>query len=196
MIGYVNLALMDVPEWSTTQKNLQEVLVAANRAKELVRQILTFGREGAEQRKRIHIAPVIRESLRAIQALLPGGITVSDHITDVPSTIMANATQIHQILLNLCTNAAHAMKDRGGILDIALKDIDIEAEMAIDGVDVPPGSYVELSVSDTGCGMSRNTLSHIFEPFFTTKQVGEGTHGACRSPRDREEARCRHRRDQ
>jgi signal transduction histidine kinase/CheY-like chemotaxis protein len=175
MIGYANLALGDVPEDSTAHRNLCEVLTAANRAKDLVRQILTFGRENEERQKPIRIAPIVREVLKTIQVSLPKNIEISTHIPDSSGMIMANVAQIHQILLNLCTNAAHAMEAKGGLLDVTIKEVEIQSPITVGHISVTPGSYIQLIVTDTGCGMSPEVLSHVFEPFFTTREVGKGT---------------------
>lgn len=175
LIGYVNLAMADIPHASLAHCNLQEALTAANRAKDLVQQILTFGRENEEWLKPIQIAPIIREATKTIAASLPKNITVSTDIAETSSMVMANVAQIHQILLNLCTNAAHAMEKEGGTLYVIVQDVDIPARVTMGTAVLDAGSYVQLSVTDTGCGMSEEVRSRIFEPFFTTKEVGKGT---------------------
>lgn len=175
MIGYTNLAVQDIPENTIAYKNLQEVLTAANRARDLVKQILTFGRENEEQKKILKIAFVVKEAVDIIKASMPSNIEVRENIEADSSLIEANVIHIHQIILNLCNNASHAMGEKGGRLQIDLSDIDIESDSTINNMFVRQGNYVRLRISDTGCGMSEEVLSRIFEPFFTTKEVGKGT---------------------
>jgi len=175
MLGYTNLAIQDVPEDTVAHRNLEEVLTAANRARELVKQILTFGREGEENMKPLRITSVVREAMRTIKSSLPANIEVRENIKTTSSSVLANVVHIHQVLLNLCTNASHAMSEKGGVLEVGLVDIDIESDTVISSIPLKQGSYVRLSVSDTGCGMKREVMERVFEPFFTTKEVGKGT---------------------
>jgi signal transduction histidine kinase/DNA-binding NarL/FixJ family response regulator len=175
MLGYTNLAIQDVPEGTVAHRNLEEVLTAANRARELVKQILTFGREGEENMKPLRIASVVREATRTIKSSLPANIDVHENIKTTSSSILANVIHIHQILLNLCNNASHAMSEKGGVLKVGLVDIDIESDTIINNTHLKQGKYVRLSVSDTGSGMKQEVTERVFEPFFTTKEVGKGT---------------------
>jgi len=175
MIGYANLVLQDVPEDSVAYRNQQEVLIAANRARELVKQILTFGREGEESKKPLKISSITREAVRTFSSSLPENIELRENIEAKSSLIMANVIHIHQILMNLCTNASHAMSQKGGLLEVSLTDIDFESDTTIGNTQIKQGQYVKLKISDTGCGMSHEIMERIFEPFFTTKEVGKGT---------------------
>ena len=175
MIGYATLALQDIAEGTLAHSNLKEMLSAANRARDLVKQILTFGREGEEHQKPLQIASVVREALKTIRSSLPSEIKLQETIEATQSLVMANIIHIHQIILNLCNNASQAMAEKGGLLQVGVTDIDIERDTTINNVSLKQGRYVRLTVSDTGCGMSPETMEHIFEPFFTTKEVGKGT---------------------
>ncbi len=174
MMGYTELALRDIKESTITAKKLEGVLKAGERARDLVRQILAFSRQTEKERKPVRISPIIKETLNFLRASLPSTIEIKKNI-EVNSMILGDPTQIHQILMNLCTNASYAMKDRGGILEITLKEIEIEEEDLCTYPDLSPGTYVNLIVSDTGCGIDEVTMERIFEPFFTTKKPGEGT---------------------
>ncbi len=148
---------------------------AAVRAKDLVEQILTFSRKGDQKRHLLDLSPIIKESIKMVRASLPAMIRIESRIAADTGLVMANPTQIQQILINLCTNAAHAMKENGGILTIEMGPVDV----APDDPSPPPepgaGEYLSLRVTDTGHGMSQEVVDRSFDPFFTTKPVGEGT---------------------
>ena len=175
IVGYTQLAREDVPEDRRAQANLEEVLKAALRAKDLVRQILTFSRQKEEERTPLSIGPLVKEALRMLRASLPTSIEIRQHIKCKSDFVLADPTQIHQVLMNLCANAAHAMREKGGVLRISLEDIDVDSDAAGKRQDLEPGPYVNLTVSDTGRGMTPGVQEKIFEPYFTTKKTGEGT---------------------
>ena len=175
IVGYTQLAREDVPEDRRAQANLEEVLKAALRAKDLVRQILTFSRQKEEERTPLSIGPLVKEALRMLRASLPTSIEIRQHIKCKSDFVLADPTQIHQVLMNLCANAAHAMREKGGVLRISLEDIDVDSDAAGKRQDLEPGPYVHLTVSDTGRGMTPGVQEKIFEPYFTTKKTGEGT---------------------
>ena len=175
MVGYADLALEDAREGTVAQNNLQQVLMAGSRAKELVRQILTFSRKAEQEQEPMEIAPIVKEALKMLRASIPTTIEISQNIQADSSVIMANPTEIHQILVNLCTNAAHAMGENGGLLEVSLTDVVIEPAIVTDFGILQEGSYLKLGVKDTGCGMNREVMVRIFEPFFTTKGVNNGT---------------------
>jgi CheY-like chemotaxis protein len=155
--------------------HLGSVLKAANRASALVRQILTFSRQQPQERQVIDLRPIMVESIELLRATIPSGIEFDTSIaTDAP-TVLANADQIRQILMNLGINAWHAMKDFSGRLQVNLKRCVVDAAHAATQPRLRPGVYARISVSDTGRGMDPATLRRIFEPFFTTKLPGEGT---------------------
>ncbi|MFH1010889.1 MAG: PAS domain S-box protein [bacterium] len=175
MLGYAEMAKIDLSEGSLAQSDLEEILRAGRRAKDLVRQILAFSRQIEQERKPITLHPVIKEVLRLLRASLPSTIEIRQNIDTNCGVVLADATQIHQVLMNLCSNAHHAMREKGGVLGVELSKIEVDADSARAVPNLREGSYVRLTVSDTGHGMDRATMERIFEPFFTTKGVGEGT---------------------
>ena len=175
IIGYTELALMGIESGQPDGTDLRSVLEAANRAKELVGQILTFSRQKEARRELVTVGKVIGEVLRLLRASFSTNITIDQEIDCPAATAMADTTQIHQVITNLCSNAAHAMRDRGGVLRVALTTVDLCAHdiAAYPGLDAGP--YLRLTVSDTGEGMSEEIRTRVFDPFFTTKAPGEGT---------------------
>lgn len=174
IIGFTELALDDVEKESNIEDNLQEVYNAGLRAKDLVRQILAFARKSDEELKPIRIDLILNEVLKFIRSSIPSSIEVESNVKS-ESLIMGNATQIHQILMNLCTNAAYAMETEGGVLAVYLDDIVVDGCEKWNMLGLRQGSYIEIKVSDTGEGIARENIDAIFEPYFTTKEVGEGT---------------------
>jgi PAS domain S-box-containing protein len=176
ILGYTELALMDIPPDAQPAQNLSEVLKATRRAKDLVQQILTFGRRGeAQARQPVDIVPVIKETLKLLRASLPSTIELKQQISSNVLTILGDSTQLHQVLLNLCTNAAHAMRDVDGILEVEVGEVVLDRLSAKAFENLRPGSYVQLTVRDNGHGMDAATVERIFDPYFTTKKVGEGS---------------------
>ena len=169
------LALLDMELSDPARASLPIVLQAANRGKELVKQIITFSRQRAWERKPLEIAPVIKEGMGLLRSTLPKDISVHEKIDPRSGSILADPSHIHQILVNLCQNAALAMMDCGGDLEVGLGPIEVDAFMAVRNPDLKPGPYVRLTVSDTGCGMGNEILDRIFEPFFTTREQGKGS---------------------
>jgi len=169
------LALLDLDLSDPARAPLPIVLQAANRGKELVKQIITFSRQKAWERKPLEIAPVVKEGLGLLRSTLPKNISVHEQIDPRSGIVLADPSHIHQILVNLCQNAALAMMDRGGDLEVGLCPVEVDAFMAVRNPDLKPGPYVHLTVSDTGCGMESDILDRIFEPFFTTREQGKGS---------------------
>ena len=174
LIGYADLAIDDIPEGTVTHQNIEGVLIAANRATELVKQILTFSRKDEARLIPVNINTIITEALKLLHSSLPTTIKIYQNI-NCNNTIMADETQIHQILVNLCTNAAHAMSENGGMLEVNLSDVIIDSNITTRPGNLQQDLYVKLTVKDTGCGMNKEVQERIFEPFFTTKEVGKGT---------------------
>lgn len=174
ILGYTELALATVSKGSRTQRNLQEVLTAGHRAKHLVLQILTFSRQAGQGKKPTPLHMVIREALKLLRATIPSTIEIRQSLK-TEATILADSTQIHQIIINLCTNAEYAMRENGGVLKITLEDVLVTENLArrISGLQVGPN--VRLTVKDTGVGMTPEVLERVFDPFFTTKPIGEGS---------------------
>lgn len=174
ILGFTELCLFEeLPE--AIHENLQHVLQGAHRAKELVKQILAFSRQSEQERKPVCLGPVIKEVSKLLRGSLPSTIEIRQKQECDGGMVMADPTQIHQILMNLSTNAAHAMRERGGVLQIGLHSIDLGPDLDESFGNLPPGRYLRLTVSDTGHGMPRDILERIFDPYFTTKDPGEGT---------------------
>lgn len=174
ILGYTELALEEIDEGSQLANNLQEVMAAGNRAKGLVKQILTFARQTEEDVCPLNIAPIAKELIAFIRSSIPTTISIESSI-ESNSLVMANPSQIHQVLMNLCTNSAHAMEEGGGRLRLQIKDVTITSDSEALKNGMEPGEYVQICVSDTGTGIKTENLQSIFEPYFTTKEVGKGT---------------------
>ena len=175
VIGYTEFTMADLPVESKNQFALGEVLKAAHRAKDLVKQILMFGQKMEQARAPIMISAVITEALKLLRATIPTTIEICQEINQEVGSVMAEPTQIHQVVMNLGTNAYHAMQKTGGTLKVILDNIHVDAELAATSPKLHEGAYVRLAISDTGHGMGQDTLEHIFEPYFTTKTTGEGS---------------------
>ena len=174
IMGYTEMTLVFlVKEEGKLKNNLQKILKASRRAADLVSQILTFSRQSEQEKQIIEIKPVIKEVIKLLRATLPSTVEIRDKIDVYSDKILGDPTQIHQILMNLCTNAAYAMKDKGGTLEIILTEIEITESTKTS--DLAPDSYIKLTVKDTGKGINQEVLDKIFDPFFTTKPQGEGT---------------------
>ncbi len=175
--GHTELALMGIPKNSTARKNLERVLEASSRAADLVRQIITFSRMGERERKPLSLVPIVKEALKLIRATLPTTIDIRQEISIPPGEdmTMADPTQFHQVLVNLCANAADSMLAQGGILRVILTTLDVDDPHAAQHPDLKLGPYVKLTVRDTGQGIDPLLIERIFDPFFTTKKPGEGT---------------------
>ena len=174
LTGFTELAIMSKENAELVDNYLSQVLKACDRAKGLVSQILVFSRQREHEKVMVDVRGVVKEVLKLLSASLPSTIEIKQHITPEPLTIMADPTQIHQIVMNLCTNAAHAMPKKGGTITISLSRTVI-GEEETDHSDQKPGTYAHLAVSDTGYGIDREIIDKIFDPFFTTKRRGKGT---------------------
>jgi signal transduction histidine kinase/ActR/RegA family two-component response regulator len=175
IVGYTELTMDDIPEDSQARQNLEEILKATNRAKELVQQILTFSRQNCQERKPLRIQYLIKEALKLLRATIPSSIDIDCDIDEFCGPIKGDPTQIHQVIMNLCTNAYHAMQETGGKLDVRLKEIHISYEQSIERVGMKIGKHIELTVTDSGHGMEPQVMERIFEPYYTTKEQGKGT---------------------
>ena len=173
--GFAELAIDASKSNPRAGRHLDQLLGAAERAADLIRHILTFSREAESERKPMWISPVLKESLNFLRASIPAGIEIRRNIYPDGGLVNADPTQIHQVIMNLITNAAHSMRDKGGILEVDLEDVELSAESEELKPGMAPGVYQRLRVSDTGHGISQEIMNRIFDPYFTTKQVGEGT---------------------
>jgi len=174
IIGYTELSKIDTPEESKVSDYLDNILEAGNRAKELIQQILIFSRQGERELKPVLVKEAVKEALKLLRASLPSTIDIRQNILS-DAMAMSDPIQIHQILMNLGANAGHAMQQKGGILQVDLKNVQLDSRFAARFPKIKPGLYVNLTVSDTGVGMRPEVQKRIFDPFFTTKQRGKGT---------------------
>lgn len=175
ILGFTELSQLMVRKESTIWQNLQHVRTASLRAKDLVQQILAFSRQNDRERSPIQLQTLVREVLQLLRASLPTTILIDYRAIEEPAVVLADPTQLHQVLLNICANAEYAMRETGGLLDVCLDAIDLHAPLLTTRCALPPGAYARLALRDTGCGMGPDILEHIFEPFYTTKPQGEGT---------------------
>ena len=174
IMGYTELSMSNVQGQKKVIKNLQEVMNASERAKEMVQQILAFSRKNEQTMMSVNIGKIIRGTSGFLRSTIPTTIEIRLKIDKGLGQILGNATQINQVLMNLCTNATHAMRKDGGVLEINLKGVILDKKSTL-SLDIKPGIYQKLTVSDTGTGMSQEIVERIFDPYFTTKDVGEGT---------------------
>ncbi len=188
IIGFSELGLLRPALDAATRKDLDQIHQAGLRAKELVKQILTFSRQGEQDFQPLHIQPAVKEALKLLRSSIPTTITFEQDIVDEGGLVIADPSQIHQVVMNLCTNAYHAMRDLGGTLTVSLRPVVLTAQDTRDKESLKPGPYLRLTVGDSGKGIKRKHLERVFEPYFTTKKKGEGTglglslvHGIVRS---------------
>ncbi len=168
-----DMAAKELPPRSPAREKLEEIKTAARRGSDLVQQVLTFSRQEGHIRKPVPVHAIVNDALKLFCASLPSTAQITRRIDENSGTVMANASQIHQMIVNLVTNAYHATDKSNGVLEVKLESVSIE-----DATSAPaglrPGGYVKLSVVDSGCGMDETTMGRIFDPFFTTKEVGAG----------------------
>lgn len=175
IIGFSERALNSIDEKSPARRYVDLVRKSGIRGRDLVSQILTFSRKTAENLKPLSLTPIIEETCRMLRAMLPAAIRIETHLESESDEIYGDASQIQQVLMNLSTNAAHAMRNDGGIIGITLSNTSLDRDNPVLQSDMQPGRYVVLSVRDTGTGMDEDVRIRVFEPFFSTKPVGEGT---------------------
>ena len=174
IIGYTELAMLNEGAEHCTAE-LKEALTAANRAKDLVKQILAFSRQTDEERMPVRVAIVAKEAVKFLRATIPTTIEIKTRIDEKSGAVLANSVELHQIIMNLCTNAQHAIGEQAGLLEVEVQNTEIDLAQKNDVIDLEIGSYVKLSVRDTGYGMGTDTIKRIFDPYFTTKEKGVGT---------------------
>ena len=175
IVGYTELTMDDLPEGNPSRKNLEEVLKAANRAKKLVQQILTFSRQNDQEFKPLKVQSLIKEALNLLRATIPSSIEIHTLIDKDCGLVKGDPTQIHQVIMNLGTNAYHALQETGGKLEVVLKETYLSYEQSQQMVGMKVGRHLELTVKDNGHGMPPQVLERIFEPYYTTKEQGKGT---------------------
>jgi len=174
ILGYTQMAMRKCPEDSAIHRDLQAVLLGSRRAADLVKQILAFSRHQQSAEQPVQVGLVVKEDAKFLRASIPATVEIRTEIRS-DAVILAEPTDLHRIVINLCTNAALAMQDHGGLLELRLAEIDLDASFASRHPGMSPGRFVRLTVRDTGHGMTREIQARIFEPFFTTRDCGEGT---------------------
>lgn len=175
ILGYTDMALEELPEESNLRFDIEQINSAANRGKDLVQQILTFSREVDFKKKPIRIQPIVAEVLNLLKASSPPNVEIKQNLDPRIGSVFADPTQIHQVVMNLCTNANHAMMKTGGVLEVTLDSVMVDQKAAVKITNLKKGEYIRLIISDTGYGMDIKTKERIFEPFFTRKEVGSGS---------------------
>jgi two-component system cell cycle sensor histidine kinase/response regulator CckA len=175
ILGHAELIREELAEGNPVRKSALQIVSASERGAELVKQILAFSRQSRRDRKAIDLSVVINDSLRLLRSVLPTTIEIRQDIRAASAYVLADSTQVNQVMMNFGTNAAHAMRERGGILHVILDEVILDAETVKKYQDIKPGLYLRLTVGDTGHGMTPEVIKHIFEPYFTTKKTGEGT---------------------
>jgi signal transduction histidine kinase/DNA-binding response OmpR family regulator len=175
IMGNTQIALYSLPEDTSIKRLLNEVMNAIGRAKEMVQQILAFSRQYEAEKKSVNVQFIVKEVLKLLKTSIPSTITIRHHIDTNAGQILADPSQIHQIIMNLATNAYHAMEKNGGILEVNLSQVELTADEFIIDPDIQVGQYVKLTISDTGHGISKDIIGKIFDPYFTTKEVGKGS---------------------
>ncbi|MBF0398198.1 MAG: response regulator [Desulfobacterales bacterium] len=171
IIGYTQLIMAQTKDNNELQISLKEILQASLRAKDLVKHILTFSRQSNVEHNLISLQQIINEAVKLIRSSLPSTIKIDCKIDKKCGSVLGNLTQIHQIIMNLCTNAYHAMEEKGGLLEVVLNEVDVDSQLK----DIEQGRYACLTIKDNGCGMTHEVMSRIFDPYFTTKKQGKGT---------------------
>jgi PAS domain S-box-containing protein len=157
------------------RRGLETTLKAAERGRDLVKQIITFSRQKEKERRPVRVTPVLQEALKFLRSSLPATVMIKENLLPEKGFVLSDAAQIHQVVMNLCNNAAYAMRDKGGVLEVGLREVDVDAGAAAPGADLKPGPYLRLTVTDTGTGMNKEVMERAFDPFFTTKNPGEGS---------------------
>lgn len=175
IVGYTELAHTNITDPAKLKTYQDSVLQATHRAMNMVQQILAFSRKNKYKGKPFNLAPLVQETIKSLSASIPPTIEIIPNIDEDTATIVADPAHMHQLLMNLFTNAVHAMKDRGGVLEVALANVVMDVETAAQYADLEPGTYVKISVHDTGQGMDDAIKEHIFDPRFTTKKKDEGS---------------------
>ncbi len=175
ILGFAELAQDDTPEGSPAKGHLEKVYTAGIRGRDLVKQILTFSRKAEQEKRPLQLATVVKETLQLLRPVLPATIEIRTNLQSESGFVLADSIQMQQVILNLCTNAAHAMRRTAGLISIDLSDYRFSSSKDAPDPAMSPGLYVRLNVSDTGEGMSPDVLERVFDPFFTTKPRGEGT---------------------
>ena len=175
MINHTEFATNTLGDNNLARYHLEKIVTGGRRARDLIRQIILFSRQSAEERKPVSLHLMVKEVMALIRASLPSNIDIRENLNTDAGVVMADPTQMHQVLMNLCANAERAMRERGGVLELCVDGLMVDENLAAANPELRPGPYVRLSVRDTGHGMKPEVMKRIFEPFFTTNEVGQGT---------------------
>ena len=175
ILGNTDLSLDDVPESNPAYYSLNKIKTASLQAKDIVRQLLSYIHKADYEKKIMKGIPVIKDSINLIQSTIPANIQIRQNMQATSDTILADPTQIHQIILNIFTNAVHAMEDDGGVMEIETHNVNLDKKSVFIDPDLIPGKYLRIIISDTGKGIEPEIIDRIFDPFFTTKGVGKGS---------------------
>ena len=173
--GFTELAMLDMPPESTAHANLERVMEAARRSGDMVKQILAFSRQGEAETELIDLRPLVQEGLKFLRAAIPSTIEIRQSVEPDLGKIVGDPTQIHQVLMNLCVNASHAIKDNKGTISVDLSEVELDADFTRENPPLVPGKHLRLKIADTGSGIPPEILKKIFDPYFTTKEAGKGT---------------------
>ena len=174
IIGNTELAMDDVPEGNRAHFNLEEINKAGKRGKDIASQLLSFSRKRVLERQLIHIIPVIKDSLSFLRATIPTSIDIRQNIQTADDTVLADSTQIHQIMMNLVANSSHAIEAEG-VIEIGIDNVVLNEDTCAQYTDLTPGNYIQVTVCDTGRGIAPKVIDRIFDPYFTTKEIGKGS---------------------
>ncbi|OGR06070.1 MAG: hypothetical protein A2511_16510 [Deltaproteobacteria bacterium RIFOXYD12_FULL_50_9] len=175
ILGYAEMAQDEISTDSVVHEDMEQVIVASKRARDLIKHILAFSRQVEQNRIPMLMAPILKEAIKLLRASIPANIVIKQAIYQESGSVLADPVQIHQILMNLCTNAVHAMEEKGGTLEIRLEDVTLTEDDTYSLAEIKPGRYARLQVVDNGHGLNQETIKRIFDPYFTTKPVGKGT---------------------
>jgi PAS domain S-box-containing protein len=175
IFGYTEIASIHASQGKSPNDALDNILTASQRAKGLINQILSFSRQSEQEKQVVQINLIVKEVLKLIRASLPATVEIKGRNLNNDAVVEADPIQIHQVMMNLCSNAHHAMREGGGVLEVNLSDIEIDKEKAAQCGGIQEGPYIELMIKDTGHGIPREYMDRIFDPYFTSKEKGEGT---------------------
>jgi PAS domain S-box-containing protein len=175
IIGYSELAKMKAPEGGNVIAYLDKTIKAGNRAVDLIKQIMTLSRQHKQEQRPVQVRYIVKDALDLLRATLPSTIEIREDLPGDAGVVNADPNQIHQVIMNLGTNAGHAMQEGGGVLDVSLANVELDGVSASRYLDMAAGSYLRMTVGDTGYGMTSEIMERIFDPYFTTKDTGEGT---------------------
>jgi PAS domain S-box-containing protein len=175
IFGYTEIASIHASQGKNPSEALENILTASQRAKGLINQILSFSRQSEQEKQAVQINLIVKEVLKLIRASLPATIEIKGSNLNNDAVVEADPIQIHQVMMNLCSNAQHAMRENGGVLEVKLSDIEIDKDKAAQCGGIQEGSYSELTIRDTGHGIPQEYMDRIFDPYFTSKEKGEGT---------------------